>query len=90
MAHATTWWGRLAELALDYVDTVAAAAFEALARLFQELDACRIRRLAGDKLAPRVERSGAPAEAVPCGRLELISALPAVPRLPKREGLATC
>lgn len=50
MGHATTWWGRLAELALDSADAVAAAAFEALARLFQELDARRMSRLAGDKL----------------------------------------
>ncbi|KAG8059159.1 hypothetical protein GUJ93_ZPchr0002g26110 [Zizania palustris] len=50
MAHATTWWGRLAELALDSADSVAATAFEALARLFQELDARRMSRLAGDKL----------------------------------------
>lgn len=50
MGHATTWWGRLTELALDSADAVAAAAFEALARLFQELDARRMSRLAGDKL----------------------------------------
>ncbi|KAF0931063.1 hypothetical protein E2562_002435 [Oryza meyeriana var. granulata] len=50
MAHATAWWGRLAELALDPADAVAATAFEALARLFQELDARRMSRLAGDKL----------------------------------------
>jgi hypothetical protein len=50
MAHATTWWGRLSELALDSADAVAAGAFEALARLFQELDSRRMSRLAGDKL----------------------------------------
>ncbi|KAF8731011.1 hypothetical protein HU200_016891 [Digitaria exilis] len=50
MAHATTWWGRLAELALDSADAVSAGAFEALARLFQELEGRRMSRLAGDKL----------------------------------------
>ncbi|AQK58581.1 protein TPLATE [Zea mays] len=50
MAHATTWWARLAELALDSADAVSAGAFEALARLFQELEGRRMSRLAGDKL----------------------------------------
>ncbi|KAM0867876.1 hypothetical protein ACQ4PT_041691 [Festuca glaucescens] len=50
MVHATTWWGRLTELSLDSADAVAASAFEAFARLFQELDARRMSRLAGDKL----------------------------------------
>lgn len=46
----SAWWRRIAAAALDRSDAVARAAFDSLARLFQEFESKRMSRLAGNKL----------------------------------------
>nr|XP_010930802.1 protein TPLATE isoform X1 [Elaeis guineensis] len=46
----SAWWRRIATAALDRSDAVSRAAFDSLARLFQEFESKRMSRLAGDKL----------------------------------------
>lgn len=46
----TAWWRRIATAALDRSDAVSRAAFDSIARLFEEFESKRMSRLAGDKL----------------------------------------
>eukprot|EP00850_Spirogloea_muscicola_P014758 SM000108S14202 [mRNA] locus=s108:143066:149764:- [translate_table: standard] len=51
-AKVAAWWTLLAQSTLDVSDIVSTAAFEALGRLFAELQHGRLGQLAGDKLVP--------------------------------------